>query len=279
MPHVELKPEPKHPLWVRWLALVLFVALLGVVFVNLGEWQLRRLHERRANNLVTRTNEAAPIADFDQVFTHPITAADEWRRVRVTGTFDARRQYVIRYRNNGDDDGYEVVTPLRTDSGRTVLIDRGFVVLAGGTQIPNTAPAPPSGKVTIIGRVRQSEPGWDSATVPVDGHARLINSDKIGADLRMPIVNGYIDTLSMTPRDSLRTEPIQLPELDDGPHFWYAVQWFMFTGIGALGVVVFIRGDLRDRRERLAQEAKEKAREEAKQRAKEQAEQAPTPAA
>jgi flagellar biosynthesis/type III secretory pathway M-ring protein FliF/YscJ len=42
---------------------------------------------------------------------------------------------------------------------------------------------------------------------------------------------------------------VLVPELSDGPHFWYAVQWFMFTGIGVLGVVVFIRGDLRARRE------------------------------
>jgi hypothetical protein len=27
------------------------------------------------------------------------------------------------------------------------------------------------------------------------------------------------------------------------------VQWFMFTGIGVAGIVVFIRGDLRARRE------------------------------
>ena len=39
-----------------------------------------------------------------------------------------------------------------------------------------------------------------------------------------------------------------MPELTSGPHFWYAMQWFMFAGIGILGIVVFIRGDLRDRR-------------------------------
>ncbi|WP_195909136.1 SURF1 family protein [Microlunatus sp. Gsoil 973] len=249
-PHPEPKPEPKRPLWVRWLALTLFVAVLGVAFVNLGEWQLRRLHERRADNQVIRANEAAPVADFDQVFTHPIGDADEWRRVRVTGTFESGRQYIIRYRQNGDADGYEVVTPLRTDSGRTVLIDRGFVGLDGGQQIPNTAPAPPSGPVTIVGRVRQNETGRSGAIVPVDGHARSINSDKIAADLRTPVVNGYVDTLSMDPRDTITAQVIELPELSDGPHFWYAVQWFMFTGMGALGVVVFIRGDLRDRRER-----------------------------
>lgn len=267
MSQQEPKPEPKHPLWVRWLALVLFVAFLGVVFVNLGEWQLRRLHQRRADNQVIRTNEAAPVADFNQVFNHPIGDHDEWRRVRVRGTFDASHEYVIRYRDNGGTDGYEVVTPLRTDSGRTVLIDRGFVALSGAQQIPNTAPAPPSGTVTIVGRVRQNETGRDSATVPVDGHARLINSDTIGANLHTPVVNGYIDVLTMRPRDTLKTQTIDLPVLNDGPHFWYAVQWFMFTGMGALGVVVFIRGDLRDRRERREREAEEQARQAARQAA------------
>ncbi len=243
-------PEPKHPLWVRWLALVLFVAVLGVAFVNLGEWQLRRLHQRRADNLIIRANEAAPVADFGQVFDRPIGQDLEWRRVRVTGTFDTGHQYVIRYRNNGGADGYEVVTPLRTASGRSVLIDRGFVPLGGAQQIPATAPAPPAGRVTVLGRARQSETGRDSATVPVAGHARLINTTKMQADLGYPVADGYIDVISMQPKDTITTQRIDLPELSDGPHFWYAVQWFMFTGIGVLGVVVFIRGDLRDRRER-----------------------------
>lgn len=244
------RPEPKYPLWVRWAALVLFVAVLGVTFVKLGQWQLRRLDERRADNHVVRVNEAAPVAEFGDIFNHPIGEADEWKRVRVTGTFDAEHQFVIRYRDNSDDSGYEVVAPLRTTDGRTVLIDRGFVALDGGQQIIRNAPPPPAGTVTVIGRVRADETGRDSATVPVDGHARLINSVKIGAALGRPVVSGYIDAMTMSPADPTTFQQIDLPELSDGPHFWYAVQWFMFTGIGVLGVVVFIRGDLRDRRER-----------------------------
>ena len=45
-----------------------------------------------------------------------------------------------------------------------------------------------------------------------------------------------------------RWAPVAVPELTSGPHFWYAMQWFMFAGIGILGIVVFIRSDLRDRR-------------------------------
>ena len=53
----------------------------------------------------------------------------------------------------------------------------------------------------------------------------------------------------MQPEQQGGFQPIRLPDLSEGPHFWYAVQWFMFTAIGVAGIVVFIRGDLRARRE------------------------------
>jgi cytochrome oxidase assembly protein ShyY1 len=49
--------------------------------------------------------------------------------------------------------------------------------------------------------------------------------------------------------------PIELPEINEGPHFWYALQWFGFTGVALAGIVVFIRADLRARREEQARSA------------------------
>ena len=40
-------------LWLRWALLIIFVAALGIVFVNLGEWQLDRLAQRRERNATT----------------------------------------------------------------------------------------------------------------------------------------------------------------------------------------------------------------------------------
>jgi cytochrome oxidase assembly protein ShyY1 len=234
-------------LWVRWTALIIFVLILGTTFVFLGRWQLSRLHQRRAHNTAIRTNEKAPVASFGAVFDRPITHAQEYRRVNVTGTFDASKQVVIRYRSNGGADGYEVVAPLHTSHGHWLLVDRGFIASQKGT-IPDSVPAPPSGRVSVTGRARISESGDNDATVPVHGHARLVNSGKIGTWIGHPVADGYLDTTSMHPADSTKFQRIKLPELSDGPHFWYAVQWFMFAGIGATGVVVFIRGDLRDRR-------------------------------
>jgi cytochrome oxidase assembly protein ShyY1 len=235
-------------LWLRWALLIVFVAVLGVVFVNLGEWQLDRLAQRRERNATTITNEQKPVRPYEQVFTRPIIDADQWQRVEARGTFDAAHQFIVRYRSNGNLDGYEVVTPLRTASG-VVLVDRGFIQLQRGTQIPSAAPAPPAGGVTVVGHVRRSEKGRRAATTPVGNQMRLINSDAIAATLPYPIKSGYIGLLTVQPEQVGGFQPIQLPDLSEGPHFWYAVQWFMFTAVGVAGIVVFIRGDLRARRE------------------------------
>jgi cytochrome oxidase assembly protein ShyY1 len=235
-------------LWLRWVLLIVFVAVLGIVFVNMGQWQLDRLAERRERNATTIANERSPIQPHEQVFSHPITDADQWQRVEARGTFDADHQFVVRYRSNGNLDGYEVVTPLRTASG-VVLVDRGLIPLQRGVQIPSTAPAPPAGEVTVVGHVRRNEKGRRAATTPVGNQMRLINSDAIAGTLPYPIKSGYIGLLTVQPEQVGGFQPIQLPDLSEGPHFWYAVQWFMFTAVGVAGIVVFIRGDLRARRE------------------------------
>jgi cytochrome oxidase assembly protein ShyY1 len=235
-------------LWLRWALLIVFVALLGVAFVSLGNWQLDRLAQRKERNATTITNEQKPVQPYEQVFTHPTTDADQWQRVEARGTFDADHQFVVRYRSNGGADGYEVLTPLRTASG-AVLVDRGFIPLERGTRIPSVAPAPPTGEVTVVGHVRRNERGRRAATAPAGNQVRLINSDAIAVTLPYEIESGYIGLLTVQPEQQGGFQPIQLPDLSEGPHFWYAVQWFLFTAIGIAGIVVFIRGDLRARRE------------------------------
>lgn len=232
--------------WLRWAALIVFVVILGITFVRLGEWQLDRLAQRKANNAIIQAHRDSPVIDYSEVFTRPITDLDQWQRVQITGTFLTDRQYQIRYRNNGDERGFEVVTPLRAKNGDIVLIDRGFV--AADTAPVAVLPDPPSGTVTVVGHVRRNEQGSSEAVTPVDGMMRLINAPAISKDLGYPVLDGYIGLLQITPAQSGNLTPIVPPSLDEGPHFWYAVQWFMFAGIAVVGVIVFIRSDLRGTR-------------------------------
>ncbi|MFT4293951.1 MAG: SURF1 family protein [Micropruina sp.] len=234
-------------LWLRWAVMGVAVICLAVAFVNLGRWQLDRLQQRRDNNGIVVAHENAPVVDWRTVFTHPLTDADQWQRVRVTGTFDADHSFVVRYRSNADQTGWEIVTPLRTASG-SVLVSRGFAARPASQDFPRVAPAPPSGEVTVVGYARRNEQGGSDAMTPVDGQMRLINSDAVAGTLSYPLVNGYIGATEVTPSVDDGLVPVNPPELTEGNHFSYALQWFAFAIIAGIGLVVLIRSDLRDRR-------------------------------
>lgn len=245
--------------WLRWLLLAVFVVAIGFTFVSLGNWQLDRLDQRRDRNANVASHEQAEVVPFSDVFTRPITEEDQWQRVEVRGTFLADRQLQVRYRSLGDETGWELVTPLVTADGATVLIDRGFVVRPPSEDFPKAFPAPPSGEVTVVGYVRRNEQGKQTATTPTENTVRLVNSDAIAPWLGRPLVNGYISAITLDPPQGGDFKPITPPPLDEGPHLSYALQWFSFAAIAGFGLVVLIRNDLRDRKRAAARAAKQAA--------------------
>lgn len=234
--------------WLRWALLTLFAATLAITFVNLGLWQLRRLDDRRESNATVVAHESAAVRPYAELMNRVITDDDQWQRVTVSGTFLTDGSLVARYRSNAGDTGYEVVSPLLADDGRTVLVDRGFARRPTDQDFPSVAPAPPAGRVTVIGYVRRDERGAAIALTPAERSVRLISSEAIGTWLGRPLVNGYISALTITPPATDGLVPVEPPELTDGPHFSYAMQWFLFTIIAGAGLVVLIRNDVRDHR-------------------------------
>lgn len=238
-------PGPRP--WLRWLALAVFVVALAFAFVNLGRWQLDRLDQRRERNNSVVVHENSPVADFATVFTRTLVEADQWQRVAVRGTFDADHQFLVRYRSLGPESGYEVVTPLHTTTGAWVLVDRGFGTKRNDEDYPTTLPAPPAGEVSIIGYVRRDEQGSQEAMTPAQpGNAvRLVNSVALAGSLPYPVVNGFVSVIEVTPAQAGTLQPVTPPSLDEGNHFSYAIQWFMFAGMAGLGLILLIRSDLR----------------------------------
>ncbi len=227
--------------------MAIFATVMITAFVLLGRWQLNRLEWRRHNNAIIARHEVAPIRPYSEVFDHPIADADAWQRVSVRGVYDAQHQYQVRYRNFDDRRGIEVVTPLRLDGGRSILIDRGFIEVPTGKPIPDALPPAPNGEIRIVGYVRRNENGREKATVPVNGQLRLINSTAIGGTLpEHDLLNGYISLLSSEPPQAGELIPLTPPRPTEGPHLSYALQWFAFTGIAVIGLVVLIRADVRE---------------------------------
>lgn len=142
-------PRRSGVLW----AAALGAALLFAGFMALGLWQVQRLSWKEA--LIERVNQrlqAAPEAAPGPAGWAGIDKArDEYRRLTLRGTFDHTRAVRVQA-STVLGSGHWVLTPLRTEAGWWVWVNRGFVP-------PRGAVAEPAGEQRVEGLLRLSEPG------------------------------------------------------------------------------------------------------------------------
>ncbi|WP_139983235.1 SURF1 family protein [Nocardioides litoris] len=221
----------------RWVTFGVVVVLLSAFAWWLGEWQFGRLDERRSDNRVTETNEARPVTPVEQVLSPGRDADpdDEWRRVEATGTYDAAKTVIVRYRSDDDGQpGVAVVVPLVTDDGTALVVDRGFWAIADRSPDTTDVPPAPAGEVTVVGWVRVDGTG-DSTEVTPDLYTRAISSEQIGRAIDRPVFGGFVDAISENGEPVPDLAPQELPELDNGPHFFYGLQWWFFGVLAVFG--------------------------------------------
>jgi len=150
----------RGPRSTRTLLVVAVLALVGVVgLVALGAWQLeRRDWKLHLIAQVEQRVDAAAVAAPGQAGWSTISADnDEYRHVKATGHFlNDRETLVEAVTERGS--GFWVVTPLVTDQGFTVLINRGFVPPEKRDVATRTA-GQIDGETRVTGLLRISEPG------------------------------------------------------------------------------------------------------------------------
>jgi surfeit locus 1 family protein len=122
-----------------------------LVMIGLSVWQVQRLHWKEgviAERVSRTTADPIPL---------PSAGTDlaplEFRRVTVTGTFDHAHELYLAARSQNGNVGYWIMTPLKMDSGETVLIERGWV--PEEKKLPETrAQGQLAGTVTLHGIIR-----------------------------------------------------------------------------------------------------------------------------
>jgi cytochrome oxidase assembly protein ShyY1 len=222
----------------RWLLFLLAVIVLAYGTWWLGAWQFHRLHNTRQSNTYIRTNESMTPVPIDQVLApgRPVASQDEWKRVTVTGTYDPKHTITWRYlTNDHSESGVDEVVPLVTADGTAVLVDRGWVASADPTSLPADPPQAPTGQVTVVGWVRQD--GTGSATSVADLGTRALSSVTAGKAIGHPVYGGFLDLQTEDGSPAPGVTQVDMPELNDGPHFFYGIQWWFF---GVLAIIGFI---------------------------------------
>lgn len=234
----------------RWLIFFISVGLLAYLAWLLGQWQFHRLDERKEHNSTTAHNLAelpVPIAELMSVDTEP-KREDEWRQVTVHGKWDDHNTIVLKYQTRDAGAGIDVVTPLITESGTAVLVNRGWLGTDNTGGIRPKTPAPTEGMVTVTGWVRPDASG--TATRVSDMSTRAISSTEIGKVLDYPLYRGFVDLAEQAPPAHDKLASIELPDdTSEGPHFFYGLQWWFFGALAifGFGYLVFDEWQLRRR--------------------------------
>lgn len=237
----------------KWLGFHLLVLALIVLMINLGFWQKHRLEDRREFNAEVRARSSEPIVPVEDVVTDDTDPADvQWRTVTATGTYLADEQVVIVNRAQGGVTGVNVVAPLELDDGRLVLINRGFV--------PDTepVPAPATGVVEVTGRLRETQQRSLGGLTEADGELTelfRIDIPRLAEQLPAPVLPVYVDLLGAEPDQGALPIPLPDPELSEGSHLSYMVQWWIFSACVAVGWVLAVRRSIRQHRTDVAKAA------------------------
>lgn len=224
------------------------VALLSYLAWELGQWQFNRLDDRRERNAIIERNEAKDPVPVEELMSPggKVSGQDEWTTVSATGQYDVEDTVFVRYRTNKQRSGVQVVVPLELSNGTTLLVDRGWWPTQNRGEVPTDVPDPPSGTVEVVGRVRADATG--DATKVSDHGTRAISSVAIGDAIDHETLGGFVELVEETPGAE---EPLTLPaepELDDGPHFYYGLQWWFFGGLAIFGFFYLLYDEWRDRR-------------------------------
>jgi cytochrome oxidase assembly protein ShyY1 len=228
----------------RWVLFFLAIIVVGYATWWLGEWQFHRLDDRRAKNDVVEANAHEDPVPVDEVLApgEPVAADEEWTVVTATGVYDADDTVVVRYRTRDGIGGVDAVVPLETAGGTTLLVDRGWLATDNRAIDASEIPPPPAGEVTVTAWVRADGEGDSTA---VDDHStRAISSEAIGPALDREVYGGFVELRSEDPDPAEPLEPAEPPDLSEGPHFFYGLQWWFF-GVLALGGFAYLAWDER----------------------------------
>ena len=227
----------------KMIAFHLVCAAAVVAMVNLSMWQFDRLEQRREFNATVAERSDAPIADIARADLSDPSAV-EWTRLGAVGVYRPDEQVLVLNRSQGGRAGLNVVTPMELDDGRAVLVVRGFLPL------DEPVPPPPKGTVTVIGTARLSDARRSTDLATADGRVQeffRLDIERIGEQVRGELVPIALYAQASDPTQDPSLQFVASPNLGEGSHFSYAIQWLIFAISVIVGWILASRRTLKNR--------------------------------
>lgn len=220
-------------------SLIALILIAGCLWAS--QWQFQRGIDRHDRNAKIETQlklSAIEISAIDRNFSDY-----EWRTITARGKFDPTKQILLKNRYFEGVYGYEVLTRFTTVDSRSLWVDRGWVKAGKDALTAPIVIAAPVEEVSIRARLRldRSLPQGAFFALPASGGGMI---SKLNAQTDSNSEGFYLDLLSGSTNSLTPIVPAQIPELSDGPHLAYALQWIFFAGLVIYGRILIRRGQI-----------------------------------
>ena len=216
---------------------LLFFLPLIMICVFLGFWQIDRGNEKQViYTAFTDKLKNSPI-DYKYLEEYP----DQFTRTIINGRYIPDKQFLLDNKVFEKRAGYEVITPLVVNE-KIILINRGWLYNNSRQFLPNISIK--STTESIAGYVYYYNDNFydladDSYTSSWPLIIQNIEIQKIAELLQMD-VEPYVIIMNQKQVNSYDIQNIisENPELK---HYMYAGQWFLFSIIGFIFMVILMR--------------------------------------
>jgi surfeit locus 1 family protein len=241
-------PSNQHtPRTIQTLVVIFITASLALAgFISLGVWQVKRLAWKEA--LMARVAmqvKATPVAAPGPTAWSSLQRdTNEYQRLQVRGRFDHAHETLVRATTELGA-GYWVLTPLRSDQGFWVLVNRGFVPPELRERATRQAQEPQNDQ-DVLGLLRLSEPGGSmlqkNDATQQRWYSRDVQAIVVAQGLTDQTAPYFID--ASAPDASAPAVGWPRPGLTvlrfSNNHLVYALTWFALAAMtaGALGYLV-----------------------------------------
>lgn len=223
----------------------IFKSIIALFLVGIciwaSQWQFQRGIDRHQRNAVIQSQLKQSMIDISEI--KGALPKYEWRTVSATGVFDSTKQILLKNRYFEGVYGYEVLTRFTALDGRSFWVDRSWVKAGKDATTAPLVTAAPAGEVSIQARLRldRSLPQGSFFALPSSGGGMI---SKLNAQAGADSEGFYLDLLSGSSELLTPKVPAQVPELSDGPHLAYSLQWIFFAGLIIYGRILVRRGQI-----------------------------------
>lgn len=226
----------------RWVGWLILASLFAIACVFLSQWQFARRGEAVAKiDLVLQNYSQAPVPLEELVEKDNFDRSLEWRPVVLTGEFLAEKAHLVRNRPLNGQPGFLQVIPFQLSSGKLVLVETGWLPTGSDLGAPSNIPLPSGDEQSISARLRPTEPelGRDAP----EGQLATISATALADKTGLALETSFYLRLAQ-PYSSDAPKLLLRPELTEGNHLSYALQWILFALMGFAALIWAIRQEL-----------------------------------